>query len=189
MGSCEDSAAPCPAQQCCTSHCIELRLRACRAAQAKSPILRCSPTGLIRAHQRLQCHCTRPLVLQGADMLPLVQGLAMEVGDEGLTAEQQRTLKAIRHRKKQVVADHRSRKAVANNQAILPRKADRDRKSNTTNMKVRLQCALIGSQQSLSGALRSGQKCSSAQEVESLCKSGTAECSGPCLLTASCWVD
>ena len=60
----------------------------------------------------------------------------MEINDDGLTPEQKQTLKAIRHRKKEVVADHRSRKAVANNQAILPRKADRDRKSTTTNLKV-----------------------------------------------------
>ena len=71
------------------------------------------------------------------DVIFNVQGLAMEISDEGLTPEQKQTLKAVRHRKKQVVADHRSRKAIANNQAILPRKADRDHKSTTTNMKVR----------------------------------------------------
>ena len=60
----------------------------------------------------------------------------MEINDDGLTPEQKQMLKAIRHRKKEVVADHRSRKAVANNQAILPRKADRDRKSTTTALKV-----------------------------------------------------
>ena len=62
----------------------------------------------------------------------------MEVGDEGLTPEQRQTLKAIRERKGEVVAIHRSKKAVANNQAVLPRRADRERKSNTTNLKVRL---------------------------------------------------
>ncbi len=67
-----------------------------------------------------------------------VQGLAMEVSEEGLTPEQRQTLKAIRLRKTEVVAVHRSKKAVANNQATLPRGADRDRKSNTTNMRVRL---------------------------------------------------
>lgn len=66
-----------------------------------------------------------------------LQGLAMEVNEEGLTAEQRQTLKAIRQRKTEVVAVHRSKKAVANNQATLPRGADRDRKSNTTNMRVR----------------------------------------------------
>ena len=66
-----------------------------------------------------------------------MQGLAMEVTEEGLTAEQRQTLKAIRLRKTEVVAVHRSKKAVANNQATLPRGADRDRKSNTTNLKVR----------------------------------------------------
>ena len=65
-----------------------------------------------------------------------IQGLAMEVSEEGLTHEQRQTLKAIRQRKTEVVAVHRSKKAVANNQATLPRGADRDRKSNTTNMRV-----------------------------------------------------
>ena len=65
-----------------------------------------------------------------------VQGLAVGASQEGLTPEQQQTLKAIRHRKTEVVAEHRSKKAVTNNQAILPRRADRDRKSNTTNLKV-----------------------------------------------------
>jgi hypothetical protein len=60
----------------------------------------------------------------------------MEVSEEGLTHEQRQTLKAIRQRKTEVVAVHRSKKAVANNQATLPRGADRDRKSNTTNMRV-----------------------------------------------------
>ena len=65
-----------------------------------------------------------------------VQGLAVGVSEEGLTADQKQTLKAIRHRKTQVVAEHRSKKAVTNNQAILPRRADRDSKSNTTHLKV-----------------------------------------------------
>ena len=65
-----------------------------------------------------------------------MQGLAVGVSEEGLTAEQKQTLKAIRHRKTEVVAEHRSKKAVTNNQAVLPRTADRDRKSNTTNLKV-----------------------------------------------------
>lgn len=65
-----------------------------------------------------------------------VQGLAVGASQEGLTPEQQQTLKAIRHRKTEVVAEHRSKKAVTNNQAILPRRADRDRKSNTANLKV-----------------------------------------------------
>lgn len=60
----------------------------------------------------------------------------MEVSEEGLTPEQRETLRAIRHRKGEVVAEHRSKKAVTNNQAILPRRADRDRKSNTANLKV-----------------------------------------------------
>ena len=60
----------------------------------------------------------------------------MEVSEEGLTPEQRQTLKAIRQRKTEVVAVHRSKKAVTNNQAVLPRGADRDRKSNTTNMRV-----------------------------------------------------
>ena len=68
----------------------------------------------------------------------LLQGLVMEVGYEGLTHEQRQTLKAIRERKGEVVAMHRSKKAVANNQAVLPRRADRERKSNTTNLKASL---------------------------------------------------
>lgn len=65
-----------------------------------------------------------------------IQGLAVEVSEEGLTPEQRQTLKAIRQRKTEVVAVHRSKKAVTNNQAVLPRGADQDRKSNTTNMRV-----------------------------------------------------
>lgn len=65
-----------------------------------------------------------------------IQGLAMEVSEEGLAPEQRQTLKAIRQRKTEVVAVHRSKKAVTNNQAVLPRGADRDRMSNTTNMRV-----------------------------------------------------
>lgn len=65
-----------------------------------------------------------------------IQGLAMGVSEEGLTPEQRQTLKAIRQRKTEVVSVHRSKKAVTNNQAVLPRVADRDRKSNTTNMRV-----------------------------------------------------
>lgn len=71
-----------------------------------------------------------------------IQGLAVEVSEEGLTHEQRQTLKAIRQRKKEVVAVHRSKKAVANNQATLPRGADPDRKSNTTNMRVGWICCL-----------------------------------------------
>ena len=78
-------------------------------------------------------HCRQ---CEGFDVL--LQGLVMEVGDEGLTPEQRQTLKAIRERKGEVVAIHRSKKAVANNQAVLPRRADRERRSNTTNLKVRL---------------------------------------------------
>lgn len=79
----------------------------------------------------------RRLVLCSAGHADM-QGLAVGVNEGGLTAEQKQTLKAIRHRKTEVVAEHRSKKAVTNNQAILPRRADRDRKSNTTNLKVTL---------------------------------------------------
>lgn len=72
----------------------------------------------------------------------MLQGLVMEVGDEGLTPEQRKTLKAIRERKGEIVAVHRSKKAVANNQAVLPRGADRERRSNTTNLKVICICSL-----------------------------------------------
>ncbi|DBB16598.1 hypothetical protein WJX82_000424 [Trebouxia sp. C0006] len=67
-----------------------------------------------------------------------LEGLAMGVSEEGLTPEQRQTLKAIRQRKTEVVSVHRSKKAVTNNQAVLPRGADRDRKSNTTNMRESL---------------------------------------------------
>ena len=87
--------------------------------------------------QQELCECIAFLSrLPGTAPCAHVQGLAVGASEEGLTPEQKQTLKAIRHRKTAVVAEHRSKKAVTNNQAILPRRADRDRKSNTTNLKV-----------------------------------------------------
>ena len=59
----------------------------------------------------------------------------METGD--LTAEERATLAAIQSRKKAVVLAHRQKKGAANNQAVLPRRADSARTSTAVNMKVR----------------------------------------------------
>ena len=43
---------------------------------------------------------------------------------------------AIRARKAKLVADHRRKKGAANAQAVLPRRAERERTANTATMKV-----------------------------------------------------
>jgi nucleolar GTP-binding protein len=56
---------------------------------------------------------------------------------EDLSPEDQAELQSIRDRKIKIVADHRRKKSAANNHPLLPQRADRDRKANTSNMKVR----------------------------------------------------
>ena len=58
----------------------------------------------------------------------------MDIDD--LTPEQQELLKAIQARRKVVVREHRLKKGAANNQAIVPRRNDPRRISNTANMKA-----------------------------------------------------
>ena len=58
----------------------------------------------------------------------------MDIDD--LTPEQQELLKAIQARRKVVVREHRLKKGAANNQAIVPRRNDPRRISNTSHMKV-----------------------------------------------------
>ena len=61
----------------------------------------------------------------------------MDLGDaEALNLEERELLKRIRARRKVVVAEHRLKKGTSNNQAVLPRNADRDRKSTTSQMRV-----------------------------------------------------
>lgn len=55
---------------------------------------------------------------------------------EELTPEEQAELQAIRDRKVKIVAEHRRKKSAANNHAVLPHKADKERTSTTQNMKV-----------------------------------------------------
>ena len=62
---------------------------------------------------------------------------AEEMEEDHLTPEQLATLREIRARKGAIVKAHRMKKAVANNQAVLPRRADAQRTATTRNMKVR----------------------------------------------------
>ena len=54
-----------------------------------------------------------------------------------LTPEERDALVAIRARKTKLVSEHRRKKSVANTQAVLPRRGERERTSNVTTMKVR----------------------------------------------------
>jgi nucleolar GTP-binding protein len=56
--------------------------------------------------------------------------------EDGLSPEQRQLLGKIRARKIVVLARHRRQKSAANNQALLPRRADAQRSINTTAMKV-----------------------------------------------------
>ena len=63
--------------------------------------------------------------------------MEMDLGDaEALNPQERELLKRIRARRKVVVAEHRLKKGTSNNQAVLPRNADRDRKSTTSQMRV-----------------------------------------------------
>ncbi len=58
----------------------------------------------------------------------------MDIDD--LTPEQQDLLRQIQARRKVVVREHRLKKGAGNNQAIVPRRNDPRRISNTQTMKV-----------------------------------------------------
>lgn len=64
------------------------------------------------------------------------QGLD-EPEEDALLPEERTTLTAIRLQKKKVKIAHRLKKGAANNQSVLPRRADAARTSTTSNMKVR----------------------------------------------------
>lgn len=56
--------------------------------------------------------------------------------EDHLTPEERDALVAIRARKTKLVTEHRRKKSVANTQAVLPRRGERERTSNVTTMKV-----------------------------------------------------
>ena len=64
-----------------------------------------------------------------------LQGLGAPEEDH-LSPEERDALTAIRARKAKMVADHRRKKGAANAQAVLPRRAERERTANTATMKV-----------------------------------------------------
>lgn len=68
----------------------------------------------------------------------------MDIDD--LTPEQQELLKQIQARRKVVVREHRLKKGAHNNQAIVPRRNDPRRISNTQTMKVTCSYVRHGSQ-------------------------------------------
>ena len=63
---------------------------------------------------------------------------------EDLDDEERSTLSAIQLQKKKLAAAHRLKKGAANNQALLPRRADAQRLSTTTNLKVGPRCCRLG---------------------------------------------
>ena len=62
----------------------------------------------------------------------------MEV--DALSPEEQQLLRRIRVRKVQLRAAHQRKKSVTNNQAVLPRAADPERKLTTSSMRVSAPC-------------------------------------------------
>ncbi len=66
----------------------------------------------------------------------------MDIDD--LTPEQQELLRRIQARRKVVVREHRLKKGAGNNQAIVPRRNDPRRISNTQTMKVTSSCLAQG---------------------------------------------
>lgn len=59
--------------------------------------------------------------------------------EEGeLTPEEKAQLKAIRARKKIIVARHRALKSTAGKRPLLPRRADQSRTSTTSHLRVRM---------------------------------------------------
>eukprot|EP00884_Botryococcus_braunii_P011877 jgi/Botrbrau1/20690/Bobra.0058s0020.1 len=63
----------------------------------------------------------------------------MGVEDTELTPEEKAQLKAIRHRKKIIVATHRVKKSTAGRRPVLPRRADRERTSTISNFREALE--------------------------------------------------
>ncbi|KAK3281987.1 hypothetical protein CYMTET_10256 [Cymbomonas tetramitiformis] len=58
--------------------------------------------------------------------------------DDELDEEEKELVEKIRTRKAKIVANHREKKTVANNAPFVPRKFDRERKSNVSSMKEQL---------------------------------------------------
>jgi nucleolar GTP-binding protein len=56
-----------------------------------------------------------------------------------LDDDERALLGRVRTRRNQLVAEHRRKKAAGNNNSVIPRKADAERKLNTTNMKTSLE--------------------------------------------------
>lgn len=71
--------------------------------------------------------------------------------EEDLTEEQRALLRAIRARKAVVLARHRLKKGTANNQAVLPRRADAGRTINTRTMKVRYASCCLNATKGVTG--------------------------------------
>mgnify|MGYP000344262601 CR=1 FL=1 len=61
-----------------------------------------------------------------------------EMSDEDLTPEEKEALDAIRKKKKQMLEEHRAKKATASSKPVVPRKFDKDRKFDTTRMERHL---------------------------------------------------
>lgn len=76
----------------------------------------------------------------------------MDIDD--LTPEQQNLLKRIQARRAVVVREHRLKKGAGNNQAIVPRRNDPRRISNTQNMKVSEASRLVCTAEPSQGPLR-----------------------------------
>ena len=76
----------------------------------------------------------------------------MDIDD--LTQEQRELLNRIQARRVVVVREHRLKKGAANNQAIVPRRNDPRRISNTQNMKVGKHQAGCAALNPLKGSLR-----------------------------------
>ena len=70
------------------------------------------------------------------NLILILDWQAEEMEEDHLTPEQLATLKEIRARKGVIVRAHRMKKAVANNQAVLPRRADAGRTATTRNLKA-----------------------------------------------------
>lgn len=75
--------------------------------------------------------------LERAHAAAMASGALMD-DEEDLTEEQLEDLAAIRKRKKQIVINHRIKKGSANNQAVLPRRAQAERTLTTEGMKKSL---------------------------------------------------
>ena len=90
--------------------------------------------GCCTACKQIAAGSPPPFISFLSSLLPHLQKALLAI--EELTPEEQAELQAIRDRKIKIVAQHRRKKSAANNHAMLPQKADRDRKSTTQNMRV-----------------------------------------------------